>query len=1337
MKKPIRIALISLGSIVLLVLIAAVSLLLIARSDWLREKLRTAVIEQAEKATGGRVEIKQFHLDWNGLTAEVDGLVIHGTESPNVAPLIAVDHVIIGIRIISLWTRDVRLSRIEVTRPRVHIVVDTEGGINLPRPKVPGKTSTQDAILNLKIGRFAVRNGEALVESAGTVRHMIPWSGTGQNLTSLVTYDRAHDRYSGNVSMAPLRFALGGYGPIDLEVYANAAMERNRVVAPKVILKTATSEIDFTDFSLGSFASPILTANYDVKGSAAEAARILHWKVQLSGIVNITGKARYVSPLEFSLTGDVRGAGLAFADVRNIRLAGTLSGNQDKMTLTGLRAAVLGGEVAGSVELKGYEIYHVNAKISGLDVRQLAALGTAHPVPYDGVVSGTADATGRIQDLSRQGIIDATAQLTVAPAATGLPVNGEISAHYSGAVAKLEMGHSWIQLPNTRLDVTGTLGSSLTVALQTKDPNDLLPVLNTVLNGQTLPITLRDGSATFAGTVTGALDDPHIAGHAELHNTVYDAKLISSAVADVTASMNQASAANASIVYEGMTATGNGSISLANWKTTNASVIAGNVAVSNLDITHGLDLAGHKEVDVSGALSASAHVSGTLGQPVGTAEVTFSKGLIYQQPYDSITAHVQYVSADLQTVSGVFVSGPKRVSFDVSYPHGGQPFPVGTLEISVSSNAMPLNEISLIRQRQPDIEGSAVFKGSGTLRISQDAKKVVHVELASIDGDGSVTHIGLGGRDLGDTHFAAKTQGTTLTASFDSNAAKAVIKGEAKVELTGDDHVTASITFSNAGLNALAALIVTEADAKKLTFDGSAEGNVDFSGPLFIPQQMSATATIAQIEVHPLPGTPLTKTIPGFSLHNDGPVKVAYESSVIRIDAAHFQAPQTDMTVTGTADISSATPLNLRLNGEVNLAMVRNFVPDLASSGTITVAGTVRGNWSTPDLSGRASIRGGEFHYADFTNGLTNATGEIIFSGTRASIQSFAADTGGGKFTGTGSATINAGALSYQFSAHTKDVRLRYPQGISSTSDSDIQMVQNSQRSSISGTITIRRLVFNPQADAAGTLADISYIVPTPASGDNSLANMNLDVLIQTAPDVALQSKVAESIQADASLRLRGTVANPALLGRVNISQGSVLFFGNKYTISRGSISFFNPTKIDPILDVDLQTKTRGVDVTLTVTGPPSHLGLTYRSDPPLEFSDIVALLATGRTPDDPGLALRGNAPTPSFEQLGASALIGETLANPVAGRLQQFFGVSRIKIDPQLVGLNGNPGARLTVEQQITPDILFTYVTDVSNTSEQQIRAEWDFNPKWSAILEREENGYVGVDFQYKIRLK
>jgi len=1333
MSKRARVALASVCSILLLALVAVVSALMIARSDWLREKLRAAIVERAETATGGRVEIKDFRLDWTGLTADLDGVVIHGSEPPSQAPLLAVDHVTLGIRIISLWTRDFRLSRVNVTRPRIHLIVDEDGGTNLPRPKIPGTTRTTDALLNLKIGRFEVRGGEFLVESAGLPPRVVPWSGTGQNLAAIANFDPAKDRYSGNVSLAPLHLTLDGYGPLDLDIQASAAMESNRITVSKAILKSAASEIDLSDFTTGNFASPVLTANYSVRASAAEAVRVLHWKIPLSGSIDVTGKARYASPRDFDFAGAVRGASLAYDNVRNGRLTANLSGNQAKIALTALRVGVLGGVFNGGVELRAYETYHIAGKISNFDVRDLAALGTAHPAPWDGMVSGTVDATGSILDLSRRGIVDAAAQITVAPSASGPPVHGEISAHYTGKSARLEMGHSWIELPNTRLDVTGTLGSSLTVALQTKNPDDLLPVLN----GHTLPFTLREGSVFFAGTVSGALASPRLAGHAALLNAIYNGRLIDSAAGDITASDNQASAANASIVAEGITATANGTISLVDWQPSDASLISANAVANNVDLTHALAVAGGKNVQISGTVSVAARVSGTLGQPAGSADLTLSKGLIYQQPYDSIAARVQYVNAGLQTMNGTFVSGPKRVTFDVGYPHAGQPFPAGALQISASSNVMALNQIALIRQRQPDIEGEAQFRGTAEVRIALDAKHDVHLELTKIDGDGSVTGIGLAGRNLGDSQFTARTEGTLLTATLNSNAAKAVIKGEAKVQLTGDDHTTGSITFSNAGLNALAALIVTPAEAKNLTFDGAAEGQVDFNGPLFAPRQMSVLATLRQIEVHPLPGTPLSKTIPGFSLHNNGPLKVSFERSMIRIDAARFQAPETDLTVSGTADISSAAPLNLRLQGEVNLAMVRNFVPDLASSGTITVAGNIRGNWTTPDLSGHAQIRDGEFHYADFTNGLTNATGEIVFSGTRATIQSFSADTGGGKFTGTGFASLGGGSLAFEFSAHTKDVRLRYPQGISSTSDSDLQIVQNTQRSSISGTITIRRLVFNPQTDAAGTLADISYIVPTAPAGDNSVANMNMDVLIQTAPDVALQSKVAESIQADASMRLRGTVANPALLGRINISQGSVLFFGNKYTISRGSISFFNPTRIDPILDVDLQTKTRGVDVTLTVTGPPSHLGMTYRSDPPLEFSDIVALLATGRTPDDPAVALRGNAPTPSFEQLGASTLIGETLATPVAGRLQRFFGVSRIKIDPQLVGLNGNPGARLTVEQQITPDILFTYVTDVSNTSEQLIRAEWDFSPKWSGILTREENGYVGVDFAYKKRFK
>jgi translocation and assembly module TamB len=207
------------------------------------------------------------------------------------------------------------------------------------------------------------------------------------------------------------------------------------------------------------------------------------------------------------------------------------------------------------------------------------------------------------------------------------------------------------------------------------------------------------------------------------------------------------------------------------------------------------------------------------------------------------------------------------------------------------------------------------------------------------------------------------------------------------------------------------------------------------------------------------------------------------------------------------------------------------------------------------------------------------------------------------------------------------------------------------------------------------------------------------------------------------------------LLGRVNITQGEINFFGTKYTINQGTINFFNPVKIEPVLNIDLETKARGIDIILTVSGTVNKLNVTPRSDPPLQFSEIIALLATGRAPSsDPTLAAR-QATQQNWQQMGASALVGQAIANPVAGRLQRFFGVSRLKIDPSFSGVENNPQARLTVEQQITRDITFTYITNVTSSNPQVIRVEWAFSRQWSVIAVRDENGLFGLDFLYKRR--
>ena len=127
-----------------------------------------------------------------------------------------------------------------------------------------------------------------------------------------------------------------------------------------------------------------------------------------------------------------------------------------------------------------------------------------------------------------------------------------------------------------------------------------------------------------------------------------------------------------------------------------------------------------------------------------------------------------------------------------------------------------------------------------------------------------------------------------------------------------------------------------------------------------------------------------------------------------------------------------------------------------------------------------------------------------------------------------------------------------------------------------------------------------------------------------------------------------------------------------------------------------------------------------------------------GRAPGSNSSLASGQTVTnQSILGTSTNSLLGQAVAAPVSSRLQRFFGVSRLKIDPQLTGVNAIPQARLTVEQQISRDITMTYITNLAQVNSQIIQLEWDINRTWSVVALREENGVFGIDFFYKKRLK
>ena len=117
----------------------AAAFLVVLQSSWFRNEVRKRIVTQVETATGGKVEIGAFDYDWRKLTADLQGFVIHGTESPPAAPLLRVERLLITVRVFSILKRTADFSSIILPRPQVNLIVAADGSTNLPTPPLTRK----------------------------------------------------------------------------------------------------------------------------------------------------------------------------------------------------------------------------------------------------------------------------------------------------------------------------------------------------------------------------------------------------------------------------------------------------------------------------------------------------------------------------------------------------------------------------------------------------------------------------------------------------------------------------------------------------------------------------------------------------------------------------------------------------------------------------------------------------------------------------------------------------------------------------------------------------------------------------------------------------------------------------------------------------------------------------------------------------------------------------------------------------------------------------------------------------------------------------------------------
>ena len=134
----------------------------------------------------------------------------------------------------------------------------------------------------------------------------------------------------------------------------------------------------------------------------------------------------------------------------------------------------------------------------------------------------------------------------------------------------------------------------------------------------------------------------------------------------------------------------------------------------------------------------------------------------------------------------------------------------------------------------------------------------------------------------------------------------------------------------------------------------------------------------------------------------------------------------------------------------------------------------------------------------------------------------------------------------------------------------------------LSGNIQITRFIIGPNVDFAGFAPGAAATVPPDPNAPSS--RVRLDVHIFSAPQLDFQNSYAQ-LAGSVDLRIRGTVAQPAILGRINITDGTANFAGTTYRLQRGKIFFTNPVMIQPIIDIDATARVEEYDVTIGLHG--------------------------------------------------------------------------------------------------------------------------------------------------------
>ncbi len=1325
--RPLRIVAWIAGSLVLLVLVCVLGLVALVNTDGVHRYLIGFAQREASKKLGVRVQFENFTLHLSTLAVDLYGITVDGAAPHQNPPLLQADHIAVSVRIVSIVGGKWYLGDLQIDHPVAWVLVDKNGISNLPKLQSGSSSrASTTSIFDLGIRHVLLDRGEIYFNHQPRT-----FAADLHHLNFQASFNRLLTMYSGHLAYAHAYLQYGSFHPLthDLDVDFDATPSTFHLKQAK--LTSGPSQVALTA-TVHNYNDPSVQACYDATIAGSQAGWLLHNPSIPTGLVRVTGSVQYQQThgrsLLQSLTvnGDLASRAIqvktAAAQTRVANLAAQYALANGDITLGTLRADLLGGKMTAQGTMKDVEgdtHSSIVAVLHGVSVAQVRqALSRSAPLPgiaLTGSLNATAKAawgkafknivahTDAAIDAQVTRSNEARLQSKSAPMPDVIPVQTVIHADYDGARRQFALDQSYVHTPQTNLTINGVLGerSSLHLHLQANDLREIATIaglFRSPVSGESpAPLDLA-GQASWQGMVEGSTSAPRLTGQLEawnLHFNGTDWKVLRTGV---DLSQDHASLQHADLepASRGRIAL-NASVGLKHWFFSSQSSLQVQLSAMQLDLGNLIRVTGRR-LPVTGTVSANLAVHGTENNPQGSGNLVLTGVTAYEQPVQSVKVNLSgsgeqaHATLELQLSAG-------NVRGDVTVAPRQK-----TYNLRLESAGIHLENLEALKARNIDASGVLTFnvQGQGAfdnpqLNASLQLRKPV-VEGQAFSG----------------LKLDANLANHIANASLVSSAMGAEFQAKARIALSDDDPVDASLDTKAFPLEPLlAAYAPDEASQVK----GETEVHATIHGPLKNRNLLEAHVTIPTLKLG------YSNTI---QLASAAPIKIDYKDGVVALQPASIRGTDTDLQLQATAPIAGNGPMSLQAHGNIDLHVAQLFDPDLRSSGQLKLNIDSHGpldkrNLGQGNLGGEIDIVDANFAAADLPVGLQHGNGVLKLTADRLYIEKFEGSVGGGTVTAQGGLAYRP-RLQFNMGLAAKGIRILYPQGMRENVDANLTLTGSYTKALLGGSVNLANLSFTPAFDLTSFLSQFSGRVAAPTTQEFS-DNLQLNVTVRSTNNVNLVSRTL-SVDGAADLQLRGTAAQPVILGRVNLTGGDIILNGNRFVLTGGTIQFVNPSQTQPVLNLSLNTKIQEYKIDLRFNGPTDQMRTEYSSDPALPQADIIHLLAFGQTTE-----AAANSPTTTNQ--AAESLVASQVSSQVTSRISRVAGISQLSISPVLAGSSqqGPAGANITIQQRVTGDLFVTFSTNVSTTQDQTIQGQYQVSPRVAISATRDPNGGFAVD--------